>query len=200
MGLQDLTPHMTPPPLLPLSFPLGRAWFVVFVSSNEMRWSKDKHGNWDFPVVRRIEEEGFETFVPVEQRTIVRRGRKQVQTVPLFGSYVFVRFDREADDWGILNGDDIEGVHFIIQDTFNIPIRVPDKEIDRLRRAELAGAFDLTKPCSIFQEGDDVEIREGPFAGLIAKVRSAHPHKRVKLLLEGLGRLEIEAGCLTKVG
>lgn len=194
MRMQELRPYMSPTPTLPISFPLGRAWFVVFVSTVEMHWTSG-----DFPVVRRIEEEGFETFVPLERRTVIRNRKKHELVSPLFGSYVFTRFDREADAWGVLNSDDIKGVHFVMRNPFNLPIRVPDRDIERLRRAEAAGAFDLTKPRAAFNEGDKVEIQEGPFAGLIAKVRSAHPKKRVKLLLDGLGRLEIEAEYLAKV-
>jgi transcription antitermination factor NusG len=191
------------PGLLSASFPLGRAWFVVFASSAEMHWSKmpRKWGEpeaWSFPVVRRIENEGFETFVPRERRIIRFNGRKIERVIPLLGSYIFVRFDREADDWGVINPVDICGVHGLLRNADDLPIRVPDMAIEKLQRAEDQGAFDFTRPMSAFAEGEEVEILEGPFAGLIAKVRSCEPRKRAKLLLTGLGKLEIDPSSLRK--
>ncbi len=194
-----LAPAMTTMPahhMLPASFPLGMAWFVVFASPAEMHWSKLPLG-WDFPVVSRIEAEGYETFVPVERRTIIRNRKKREQIKPLLGSYVFVRFDREADDWG--NILSVQGVHDILSNANDLPLRVPDLEIAKLRRLSEAGVFDFTKPRSAFREGDTVRIEDGPFAGLIAKVRSASPKKRIRLLLDGLGKLEIDPSQLVKV-
>ena len=66
-------------------------------------------------------------------------------------------------------------------------------------RAEDAGVFDYTTEKSPFEEGDLVEIMEGPFNGLIAKVLSAHPRKRAKLLLNTLGSLVQDPCFLRKI-
>lgn len=187
-------PSMVKNPLIPASFPLGRAWFVVFASSSEMHWSKD-----GFPVEKRIRTEGFETFVPREIRVIRRNGRKFERVSPLLGSYVFVQFDRERDEWGVINPVDIKGVHGLLRDANDMPMRVPDVLVERLQRAEEAGAFDFSVPRAAFSIGEDVEILEGPFAGLIAKVRSCEPRKRVKLLLQGLGKLDIDPSFLGRL-
>lgn len=181
--------------LVPMSFPKGRGWFVAFVSVGEMYWSKDKHGVEHFPVERRIQEAGFETFVPRETRTIIRARRKVDRTVPLFGPYVFVQFDREYDDWGQIK--DIDGVLAILNH-MKIPDRVPDLVIEHLKRAHDAGVFDYTRN-SAFSQGDEVEIKHGPFSGLIARVRCASPRKKVKLLMDGLGTMEIDAAFLARV-
>lgn len=181
---------------VPASFVSGPAWFVAFASPAEMHWSKGALG-WDFPVVRRIEEAGFETFVPLERSTVMRNGRRRELIRPLFGGYLFVRFDRSSDEWA--NIKHIQGVIDLLTDNDKFPIRVPDAEIRKFQRWEEAGVFDFRRGRSAFSEGDTVEIKEGPFAGFIAKVRSASPRKRVKLLLGALGELSIDPTFLAKV-
>lgn len=194
-------PKIVPPdpsPLIPASFPLGSAWFVAVCSPFEMCWTHDRGGKGHFPVERRINELGFETYIPVERRNIPRNHRKYLRIMPLLGAnYLFVRFDRERDEWGAILAD--PGIHDILGH-MQIPQRIPDLMIERIRREEEAGVFDFTKPFSAFAQGDSVEIKEGPFAGLMAKVRSASPKKRVRLLLAGLGSMEIDPAFLAKVG
>lgn len=172
-------------PLVPASFPLGRAWFVVCVM-----------GRNEHEIAREVDGFGFGAFYPVMSRSKVKRGRRVIINDPLFPGYLFAHFDREKDDWGKI--EDINGVISILRNGL-LPSRVPDNAIEHLRNAEAAGVFDYTKPGSAFREGESVEITEGPFAGLIAKVRAASPKKRVKILLDTFGKIEIDPGFLRKV-
>lgn len=188
-----------PPPLIPASFPLGRAWFVAVCSPFEMHWVHDRAGKGHFPVERAINDLGFETYVPVERKIKLINRRKHERITSLFGYYIFVRFDREKDKWQRINNEDAVGAHGILKN-LDIPVRVPDFLIDRLKRAEDAGVFDYTKPGSVFHKGDTVEIQEGPYKGFIAKVKSAEPRKKVRLLMDRLASMEIGSEYLAKVG
>lgn len=191
------------------SYPLGRAWFVVFVSATEMHWSKDEKASEErnrdvgyFPVERAINELGFETYVPVETKREMVSGRRVVLVQPVFGRYVFVRFDREADDWGEIKREDqfsrgIKGVHRVLRDAFDAPIRVPDTVMSFIRWAETAGVLTPTRGLA---PGATVEIEGGPFAGLIGKLKSASKHKRAKVLLKMLGTVDVETCFLKKIG
>ena len=172
----------------------GATWFVVFGNWAKMRWIIDADFGGCFRLQRDIMALGFETFAPAERRWVSWRKRKRESITPAFGSYVFVRFDRELDAWGQIF--DVQGVHDVIR-TGNIPIRVPDQEINMLLAAERGGLFDYV--ASPFSTDQVVEITEGPWMGLIGKVRSASPRKRVKILLNALGMMEIEPHFLRKV-
>lgn len=169
--------------VIPASFPLGRAWFVV-AFENQKR------------AVEGIADIGLSTFCPVMSRTKIRKGRKVIINDPLFPGYLFAHFDREKDDWGKI--EDVKGVLGILKNGL-LPSRIPDLVIERLKHAEAAGVFDYTKPGSAFKEGEEVEVTEGPFAGLIAKVKSASPKKRVRLLMASLASVEIDPCYLRKV-
>jgi transcription antitermination factor NusG len=180
-------------PIVPASFPRGLAWFVAFVSPLEMQRSKDREGNFFFPVERRINEASFETYVPIEVKKEYKRGKHLRREHPVLGPYVFVRFEpcRARDRSAILN---TEGVHSLLG-AMDVPQRVPDGLIQALRRAEEAGLFGGEG----FKAGDRVEILDDRFSGLIARVKSASKKKRVQLILAELGTIELDAHQVRKI-
>lgn len=188
LGLAPLQPD------IPASFPLRKFWHVVYTAMRR-----------EIEAKREIEELGFEVFLPMSSRKITKRGKRMIINDPLFTRYVFVAFDREKDEWGSINH--ARYVEYILgrgADQFGrrMPISVPEEFIERLKRLEENGAFDYTKRNLNFTEGDKVEIQEGPFVGLIAKVKCASPKKKVKLLLESLGRytsIEIDPSAIVRV-
>lgn len=165
----------TETPILPASFPLGRAWFVAMVEPRREQFAS-----------REIERLGFGVFCPTESRQRVIRGRKLWITDPLFRGYLFVHFDRERDEWGLISA--ARGVIDILRNGL-FPLQVPDREMKKLQDAVATGVFDIANTP---QPGEEVEITDGPFAGLIAKVKSAEPKKRAKILLAALGSIEID--------
>lgn len=168
--------------LLPASFPLGRAWFVAAVEPQR-----------EWRVEGEMRQLGYGTFCPAESRCKVRRGRKVWTHEPLFRGYVFTHFDRERDPWG--NISKIRGVIDLLRNGI-MPVQVPDRDMQRLQDAVSTGVFDRE---ATLKPGEDVEITEGPFQGLIAKVKSAEPRKRAKILLAALGSIEIDLYYLRRV-
>lgn len=162
-------------PLIPASFQIGRAWFVACVFSRQ-----------ELSVAADIKQLGFPVFCPMERKTRILRGRRVETCNPVFGGYLFVSFDRERESWGSINA--VDGVIEILRNG-QIPSRVPDILIDRLKNLDAAGVFDAANQL---QEGQSVEIMEGPFSGLIAKVKSATAKKRVKILLDFIGAITID--------
>lgn len=179
LGLQPLQPG------IPESYPLKRFWHVVYTG---MRSELD--------VRRDLKALGFDVFLPMSTRKTVKRGKKVIINDPLFTRYIFVAFDREKDDWGSILSTD--GVEYILGAN-DLPSTVPETFIERVQRLEDAGAFDYTRAKLNFTEGDRVEIQEGPFAGLIARVKSASPKKRVRLLLDSLASIEIDPSLIVRV-
>ena len=192
-------------PVLKASFQKGRGWFIAVVDSQRMNWLRrwrftGKAHEWltGFGPEHDILELGFETFVPAERRYRVVRGRKTEITTPLFGGYVFVRFDREADYWeNILN---LEICYDILQIN-EIPVRVPDDLIELMRRSQDVGAFDYINGKAALAAGDVVKVegKGSAYEDLLGKVLSASPRKRAKILMDRLGVLEIDTCFLRKM-
>jgi transcription antitermination factor NusG len=182
---------------IPASFQLGRAWFVGYVEPSAMIWNED---DGRFSIEKTITENGFETFAPAQEKMGMRRGRKIRIISSVFGSYVFIRFDRDLDNWGNLCAYDykygygIKGFIDILKNN-NAPIRVPDIVVSRLQQAVAMGVFGL-QPLAIDTE---VEITEGQFAGMIGKIKSATKKRRVKVLLKMLATVDIDPCFLRKI-
>lgn len=156
---------------IPASFTLGPRWHVFYTQTRAEKTAQES-----------IRELGFPVFVPFEKRIQRPRNRKpRLCEVALFPRYGFVQFEINKDRWGeIVTAD---GVAEIIRMN-SIPCSVPDAVIDGLRLAETVGVFDKTKPPAV---GVNVEVSEGPFAGLIGKVMRARTGDRMDVLLKFLG-------------
>ncbi len=79
---------------------------------------------------------GFEVHVPLMQR--YRRGRdgKPVEiTVPRFGAYLFVKFDRDVAGWQDLMTERTHFQYFrrVLSNAEGRPVPVPDRAMDAIR-------------------------------------------------------------------
>lgn len=156
----------------------------------------------EFQAQGEIQKHGFETFLPVLSRTKMIHKKRVLLTEPIFTRYCFAAMPLNAISEAYSKIKRCRGVLYLLEGPKG-PSAVPNEVIEKFRHAERHGAFDFTKPKAEFAKGDEVKIQEGPFAGLIAKVRSASPSKRVKLLMRLLGGdvpLEMSAEDLQKVG
>lgn len=179
-------------PLIPASFPLERRWYVIYTNIK-----------CEFRANMGLKAKGFETLLPYIRKRI-RHGRQtSIVDRPVFPRYLFVKFDVDRDEWfhPIKTTD---GVEDLIRND-SLPVRVPDQQIERLRRSQASGDFDLTrkKAVSEYAAGEMVRISEGVFSGFSATVLAAMPDKnRAELMLEFLGRkskIELDYEALQKL-
>lgn len=142
-----------------VSVPIGmlgkpeHAWFVLQVAPRcENR------------VGLLLEHKGYEQFSPEYLSRQRWSDRIKVLQKPLFPGYVFVRTAR-TDPTGLICST--SGVSRILS-VDGRPSSVPDSEIDAIRRLSALGN---PIPTPYFNVGQQVEIREGPFAGIVGIVK-----------------------------
>lgn len=142
---------------------------------------------------------GVETYLPLVQKYIARRRRKEL--APFFPGYLFARIDLTSSDYLELNWT--PGLKNIVKFGGNVA-RVPDLVIDEIRQRlpqlEKAGYFDKAKK---FHSGDLVRIKAGPLKDWDAIFdRNLSKEGRVRVFLETLGRLtacEVDSSWIEKV-
>jgi transcription elongation factor/antiterminator RfaH len=138
-------------------------------------------------------EKKQEVYLPLVTRVRIWKDRKKKVDMPLFSSYLFVRFDYK-------NRFDILGTSGIVKivNFSGTPAVVPDWQIDALRKM-------LEHPETIRLEnymrpGGQVEVTDGPFKGMRGTIKMIKGETRLVITIDGIMQsvsVEIEA-CFTK--
>lgn len=137
----------------------------------------------------RIKSEGLEEdfgdiLIPTETVEEVVRGKKKVGERKFFPGYVFVQMNLNERSWHLVKNT-AKVTNFIGNQN---PTPVPDAEIASILNQMETGA---TKPTQIirFEEGDEVRVIDGAFAGFSGVVDSVKPEKqKVVVLVSIFGR------------
>lgn len=151
---------------------MPKEWFILQFKPNS-----------HYRAVKNLNQQGFETFLPMYKTTSRKASRFINKTQPLFPGYMFITFKRDDTNWRMINNT--YGVSRLI--TFNSVVKsIPTKVIsDLMARCDLEGNL---LPEKILTKGDQVEILKGPFANFIASVETYHSDQRIWLLLDLMGR------------
>jgi transcriptional antiterminator RfaH len=152
-------------------FIMSKEWFVLQFKPNS-----------HLQAVRNLNQQGFETFLPLYDTTSRKTSRFINTTQPLFPGYMFVMFDRTNYKWHKINNT--YGVSRLV--TFNSILKsIPTSFVDNLmERCDLSGKL---IPEKNFKKGDQVKILKGPFANFIATVEKYKTDQRVWVLMNLMG-------------
>ena len=154
------------------------------VSIEQMRWYvAETQPRKESYAAEHLARQRFDWFLPRYRKT--RRHARKFDTVlaPLFPGYIFVRFDREHANWRSINGT--MGVRRLICGDGGLLSPMPAEVVSQLQARCPDGIFETA--LDALTPGDRVRITAGPFAELIAEVRSLDDRGRVALLLDILG-------------
>jgi len=132
---------------------------------------------------KNLNQQGFETFLPLFDNTSRKLSRFINTSKPLFPGYMFIRFNREETEWHKINNT--YGVSRLI--TFNSVLKsIPTSFIDSLmKRYDLSGKL---LPIQKLKKGDQVTLLKGPFANFIASVEKYEADQRIWILMDLMGR------------
>ena len=117
-------------------------------------------------------DQGFETYLPV--LTVGEH------TELLFPNYVFIEFDRAADNWQSINST--RGVRRLLPLHLELPEAIPDGFVDALKariEADEQKYREPKSPLPRLYKGDTVAIVMGPLLGFEAVITVAK-HDRIR--------------------
>ncbi len=149
-------------------------WFAVFTNPRAEK-----------RVAERLEQEGYEVYLPLFTTVRQWSDRKKKVKVPLINSYVFVRTTKKALR-GTLN---TPGVLRILTYLRN-PAIIRDHEIKNMKillKQVVDGDGFQTIKSEDLAKGEAVEILQGPFKGLSAEYVQHQGRYDVALRIEALG-------------
>jgi transcription antitermination factor NusG len=163
----------------------------------DVRWyACYTRGRHEKQVDRLLQERGFESFLPLVQRTQQWKDRKKLVSMVLFPSYVFARFSLDT----LHQLFSIAGVCGVVRSNGQ-PVAVADQEISNVRRfaeALSAGEFE-PELVALPQKGDPVRIAAGPFQGVHGTVLERRKRCRVLVGVDAIGwgiQVEVDASVL----
>ena len=132
---------------------------------------------------QQLANQGFEVYLPMCPRTVRRRDRHLTEISPMFSCYLFVRPSHEEQ--GIASIRSTVGVQQLVRFGTEFAQAAESLVVDiQAMEARMRGG---SEPLP-FKAGDEVEITEGPFAGITAKVFSC-AESRVLLFFQLLGSM-----------
>jgi transcriptional antiterminator RfaH len=146
-------------------------WYVVYTKLNK-----------ELQVVSLLEEKGLTVFLPEVYQTY----RGKVQLRPLFPRYLFVQMDLDELEIDVVNFT--PGVVKVVSNE-DIPLPLRDDVIQAIRaeveRLNAVGGL----PAVHYDEGEMVQLRTGPLAGMEAVfIKHLPARDRVIVLLKFLGQ------------
>ena len=158
-------------------------WYIVHAYSNfEKKVAEAIQQAADDKGMSELVEE---IFVPTEEVTEVRRGRKVTAERRYFPGYVLVKM--------VLN----DNLYHLINDTPKVtgflgsgkkPLPVPQKEVDRIRGV-MEDDAERPKSTITFDVGENVRVIDGPFASFSGVVEDVDEDtERLKVAVSIFGR------------
>ena len=147
---------------------MSKDWFVIQFKPNSHYQAK-----------KNLNQQGFETFLPLHEITSRKASRFVKSTKPLFPGYMFVSFNKTENKWHKIRNT--YGVSRLI--TVNSSLKsIPSTFIDSLmKRYDSSGKL---IPIVEMKKGDKVEILEGPFTNFIATVEKYESEQRIWILMD----------------
>ena len=151
---------------------MSKEWFVLQLKANA-------HNR----AVKNLNQQGFETFLPLLNLTSRKGSRFLKKKQPLFPGYLFITFDKADEKWSKINNT--YGVSRLI--TFNCTLKsIPSSFINNLiDRYDCLGEL---IPVKKIEKGDQVKFLQGPFANFLATVETLEPNNRIWVLMDLMGR------------
>jgi transcriptional antiterminator NusG len=162
---------------------MDHKWYIVHAYSNFEKKVAEA-------IRQGAKEKGLEglfedVFVPTEDVTEVRRGRKITSERRFYPGYVLVKM--------VLN----DQTYHLVKDTPKVtgflgsgkkPIPVPQKEVDRIRGV-MTDSVERPRSTITFEIGENVRVTEGPFASFSGVVEDVDEEQaRLKVAVSIFGR------------
>jgi len=146
--------------------------------------------------LENLERQGYECYLPLYPTEKLRQRKLTVIDTPLFPRYLFIRLGQE-DSLSPLRST--RGVSQLVR-FGQYPAQVDDALIVLMRSREQNSQ---SEPARMFDQGESVLIKDGPFADIEAVFQMPDGERRALVLIEVLNKpvsLRVDLANLRKTG
>ena len=176
---------------------MSKKWYVVHAYSGFEKTVQRT-------LKERIERAGMqdkfgEILVPVEEVVEMRGGQKAISERKFFPGYVLVEMEMTDETWHLIkNTPKVTG---FIGGTTTRPTPISEKEVQNILH-QIQEGVEKPKPKVLFEVGEAVRVREGPFTDFHGSVEEVNYDKnKLRVSVSIFGRatpVELDFGQVEK--
>jgi transcription termination/antitermination protein NusG len=188
----------------PIDNPWDRpgSWYVVHSQSG---YEKKVKSNLEARISSmNMEDAIFEVSIPTEDVPVYKNNKKVIVQQKLFPGYLLVRCHLDDESWYVIrNTPGITG--FVGQARGQKPTPLSRREVETFLSAKVEGAEapKKAKPKTEYEVGENVRVKEGPFADFAGTIDEVNADQaKVKVLVNIFGRdtlVEMDFGQVAKM-
>ncbi|MBS0355876.1 MAG: transcription termination/antitermination protein NusG [Proteobacteria bacterium] len=163
---------------------MSKRWYVVHAYSGFEK-------SVQRALVERIARAGMQDFfgqilVPVEEVVEMRNGQKSISERKFFPGYVLVEMEMNDDSWHLIKST--PKVTGFVGGTANKPTPISEKEVEKIMQ-QMRDGVDKPRPKVLFEVGEMVRVKEGPFTDFNGSVEEVNYEKsKIRVSVTIFGR------------
>ena len=176
---------------------LTKQWYVVHTQTG--REERVKTTLESRAAQHSMQDRITQVLIPTEKISEIKAGKKKISTRKFFPGYVLVEMELSDETWYLVkNTPGVSG--FIGSGRKPLPLKA-DEVAGIIKQAE--EKKEKPTPKVIFEKGESVRVKEGPFVNFNGTVEEANPNKgKLKVLVAIFGRttpVELEYWQVEKI-
>jgi transcriptional antiterminator NusG len=163
---------------------MAKKWYVVHAYSGFEKSVKRA-------LLERIERAGMQDkfgqiLVPVEEVVEMKSGQKAISERKFFPGYVLVEMDMTDDSWHLVkNTPKVTG---FVGGTAHRPTPISEREVQNILD-QIQEGVEKPKPKILFEVGEGVRVKEGPFTDFHGNVEEVNYEKsKIRVSVSIFGR------------
>jgi transcriptional antiterminator NusG len=172
-------------------------WYIIHTYSGFEQ--KVKTAIMERAKARGLEHLVEEVLVPTETVEEMVKGERRLSSRKFYPGYVMVRMEMTDDSWHLVK-DTPKVTGFI--GSKDEPVAIPEEDAAKIIAQMQEGVL-RPKPKIKFEQGDKVQVTDGPFANFTGVVDEVRPDRgRVRVMISVFGRptpVELEFTQLEKI-
>ena len=163
---------------------MTKHWYVVHAYSG---FEKSVQRALKERVTRSGMQESFgQILVPEEEVVEMRAGQKSISQRKFFPGYVLVEMEMNDQSWHLVKST--PKVTGFIGGTATKPTPISDKEVEKIM-SQIQEGVEKPRPKILFEVGEMVRIKEGPFTDFNGNVEEVNYDKsRIRVAVTIFGR------------
>ena len=163
-------------------------WYLIYTKPRQEKCA-----------LQNLEQQGYQCYMPLLPKEKLRQGALAVTDEPLFPRYLFINLAQDfmAKSWSPIRST--KGVSRLVRFGAE-PAKIDDALVDMFRAHETSA---IAEPERLYKVGEQVQLTQGPFAGIEGIYQMADGDRRVMVLIELMSKkvaVPVEMGAFRKVG